>query len=317
MVKRFFIISLLLLVGVITYGQNSPQFTQYLFNQFYFNPAATGQSGNLQVQSFIRSQYTGYTPDLGNGGQIMSSYFSVDSPVPQLLGGAGVYFSNQNISQAQNVSELALNYSLNRRFNSNIIAYGVGVGFRNLTLRGDDFIQRDPDDPLIPDAKMTAMSPVLNLGAYLINPSYQIGVSVKNVLESSYNIGGTDGLFKENRNYYLTGNYNLPISYTLDIIPMFLIRTDLKTTDIELGGIINYNERYWLGANYRLQDAVAVMAGINLLKDKLKVGYAVDLVTEGVKAKSNTSHELFVKYSLSPIRGGKKTIIKTPRYNIN
>ena len=77
-----------------------------------------------------------------------------------------------------------------------------------------------------------------------------------------------------------------------------------------------YNQQYWAGVNYRWQDAASVMLGGNFLKNTVKVGYAIDIVNFGTIAKSNTSHEIFLRYSFAAPRMGKKSIIKTPRYNI-
>lgn len=302
--------------GLVANAQNLPHFSHYVFNPFYFNPGAAGQFNRVQIQSTLRSQYTGYNAPGQPGGGVFSSAFSLDMPFEKLKGGLGVQFSNQNISNAQSQSELTLAYSYHKRINSNIIGVGVGVGVRNLNLKGEDFIQRDPDDPFIPAANMSSMAPQLNIGVYLINPSYQIGLSTKNVLESSYDIGGTGGAFTEKRQYYLTGRYDYGVTYTLDISPMFLVRSDLITTSAEVGLMATYNQRFWFGASYRHQDAGSALVGANLLGNSLKLGYAFDFVTFGQEAKSPMSHELFLRYSLTALRMGKKSVVKTPRYSI-
>jgi type IX secretion system PorP/SprF family membrane protein len=316
MAKKYLLTFIFSIIGAIAFGQNLPQFTQYIFNQFYFNPGAAGQFNRVQVQSTVRSQYLGYTGNQGPGGDMLSTAFSIDMPVAKLSGGVGLHFASQNISNAQNVGELVLSYSFHKRINSSIVGFGVGAGMNSLTLSGEDFVIRDPDDPFIPGVKMNAMTPQVNAGIYIVNPSYQIGLSAKNILESSYTIGNTEGAFAQTRQYYLTGKYDLGVSYTLDISPMFLVRSDLATTTAELGLMATYNQKFWVGANYRIQDAGSAMLGANVLNNKLKIGYAIDVVTTGVKAKSNTSHELFLRYALSPLKVGKKSIVKTPRYSI-
>jgi hypothetical protein len=91
----------------------------------------------------------------------------------------------------------------------------------------------------------------------------------------------------------------------------------------ELGGNVNqyyikatYNQQYWAGVNYRWQDAASVLIGGNFLRNTVKVGYAIDIVNFGTIAKSNTSHEIFLRYSFARPKLGKKSIIKTPRYSL-
>jgi type IX secretion system PorP/SprF family membrane protein len=143
-----------------------------------------------------------------------------------------------------------------------------------------------------------------------------LGLSVKNILEPSYKLNDVSGVYKDKRAYYLTGKYDFGITYTLDISPTFIVKTDLQTISTELGAIATYNQQYWAGINYRWQDAASVLIGGNFLKNTVKVGYAIDIVNFGTLAKSNTSHELFLRYSFGAPKLGKKSIIKTPRYNI-
>lgn len=316
MTRKYLLALLFSFSGVVSFGQNLPQFTHYIFNQFYLNPGAAGQFNRVQIQSTVRSQYLGYTATDFSGGGNLSTAFALDMPVARLKGGVGVHFANQNISKAQSMSEMVLSYSFHKRMGSNMVGFGIGAGFNNLSLQGEDYVPRDPDDPHIPSSRLTSMVPRLNAGIYLVNPSYQIGLSAKNLLEPDYTIGAETGSFKEKREYFLTGKYDFPISYTLDISPMFMVRSDLVSTSVEAGLMVTYNQKLWIGGNYRNQDAGSVLLGTNLLDNKLKLGYALDIVTTGADAKSGTSHELFLRYVLTPVKMGKKSVVKTPRYSL-
>jgi type IX secretion system PorP/SprF family membrane protein len=316
MAKKYILILLFTLFRGLGFGQNLPHFTQYVFNSVYLNPGAAGQANRLQIQSTVRSQYLGYTGTQYSGGSNLSTALSVDMPVAKLKGGIGLQFANQNISKAQGFSEALVSYSFHKQLGSNIIGIGAGVGIGSLNLHGDEYIPRDPDDPYIPSESMNSIAPRVNAGIYLVNPSYQIGLSARNLLEPEYKMGGTEGAFKDKRDYVLTARYDFPLSYTLDLSPMLMVRSDLVSTQVEVGALITYNQRLWLGGNYRLQDAGSFLIGTNLLENKLKLGYALDIITEGQGAKSTTSHELFLRYVLGSLRMGKKSIVKTPRYSI-
>jgi len=316
MARKYLLALLFSFSGLTGFGQNLPHFTHYIFNQFYLNPGAAGQFNRVQVQSTVRSQYLGYDAAEYSGGGNLSTAFALDMPVAKLKGGAGVYFASQNISKAQRMSELVLSYSFHKRMGSNIVGFGVGAGFNNLTLNGDEYVPRDPDDPYIPGSRITAMVPRLNAGIYLVNPSYQLGLSAKNLLEPEYRLGGGNDNFKEKREYYLTGKYDFAVSYTLDVSPMVMVRSDLASTSVEAGVMVTYNQKLWIGGNYRNQDAGSVLLGTNLLDNKLKLGYALDIVTSGTNAKSATSHEIFLRYVLAPLKTGRKSVVKTPRYSL-
>ena len=315
MIKKYFFILLFISYCTMSFGQNPPQFTQYVFNQFYINPAAAGNSNNTQVQATIRSQYTGYAASFDRGGNNLTSVFSADLPFSKIKGGLGVYFSNNQYSKIQSKSEFQVAYSYHKKINSNVIGIGVSIGTTNLKLEGENYRPRDEDDPLIPNTTITSFAPSINTGIYLFNPSYQIGLSVKNLLEQGYKINDNSNVFKSERAYYLTGKYDFGVTYTLDLSPTFMLKSDLKTVSTEIGGLATYKQQYWAGINYRWQDAASVLIGGNFLKKTVKIGYAIDIINFGTIAKSNTSHEIFLRYSLAAPKLGKKSIIKTPRYN--
>jgi type IX secretion system PorP/SprF family membrane protein len=305
---------LLLCVNIVT-AQTIPQFTQYVFNNFYNNPGNTGLSNRTQIQANFRSQYTGYVSDVYTGGNNNSAVFAADIPMAKVKGGIGIYASSNSFSKIQNKQELFLSYSYHKRFNSTLMGVGVSAGLNSLGLSYENYVPRDKEDPLIAAQNQTNLSPSFHTGVFLENPVYQVGLSVKNILNSKYNIGTENAAIKEKRTFYLNGKYDFGVTYNLDISPIMLIKTDLNQISTELGVLGTYKQKLWAGLNYRWQDAVGVMVGTNALNNNIKFGYAFDYIVTGLNAKSTASHEIMVRYSLSPLKIGKKAIIRTPRYN--
>jgi type IX secretion system PorP/SprF family membrane protein len=309
----FYTLCFIMSKGVLL-GQTVPQHTQYVFNSFYINPAATGISGSTQIQSNVRSQYTGYLSDLYPGGSNLSTVFSADLPFSKVKGGLGLFVSSNNFSKIQNKQEFNLSYAYHKRINANILSLGLSAGINSLGLKFENYTPRDLEDPLLLNLNQNFLSPSLQAGVFFKTPVYQIGLSSKNILGSPYKI--QDGAsVREKRTYYATAKYDWGVSYTLDISPMVFLKTDLGSISTDVGVMATYNQKYWFGLNYRWQDAAGVLIGGNFLKNKIKLGYALDYVIEGQNAKSPTSHELMIRYILEPIRFGKKAIIRTPRYN--
>ncbi len=297
-------------------GQNSMQFTNYIFNSFYLNPGAAGILNKTVVQANVRSQYTSYSGTFDAGGSVINNVFSADLPLSKISGGLGIYFSSSNTSKVQNSQEIHVSYSYHKKINNNVLGLGISGGLNNQKYFGENYRPRDENDPLIPNSNLNVSSPDLNIGAFLFNPNYQLGLSIRNILEPKYKFNDVTSSPVEKRKYILSGKIDFGVSYTLDLSPMFIIKSDLNTISTELGVLANYNQKYWGGINYRWQDAASILIGGNFLKNNIKVGYALDIVNFGVLAKSPTSHEIFLRYILNPPRIGKKSIIKTPRYNI-
>ena len=73
-----------------------------------------------------------------------------------------------------------------------------------------------------------------------------------------------------------------------------------------------FNEKLWLGASYRFNDAsnFGAMIDYQVTRD-IRVGYAYDLPTADFSAQTGGSHEIILIYELHKrYKGG----IKSPRY---
>jgi len=60
---------------------------------------------------------------------------------------------------------------------------------------------------------------------------------------------------------------------------------------------IVFDERFWGGISYRIQDAIALLMGMEM-ENGLRFGYSFDLVTSVIGRYGYGSHEIFVGYSL-------------------
>ena len=57
--KKISILILIIATGLIANAQQLPQFTQYMINDYVFNPAIAGIESNYQMKSNIRNQWVG------------------------------------------------------------------------------------------------------------------------------------------------------------------------------------------------------------------------------------------------------------------
>ncbi len=316
MIKRLILLIFLSIGSCAIFAQTGPQFTQYIFNHFYLNPGATGITKKTNIQVTARSQYSGYKADQDLGGNIFSSVVSADLPFAKLKGGVGMYVSQNTFSKVQSEQQILLSYALHKKISNNILGLGVAAGLSNLNLQGENFRPRDPGDLLIPSTSISSLSPTINVGAFLYNPNYQLGLSVKNLIKPTFTFADNEAKIADREKVFLTGKVDFGVTYTLDISPMFIIKSDLITVSSELGVLASYNQKFWGGINYRWQDAASLLAGANLLNNNLKIGLAFDFVSFGADAKAVSSQEIFLRYVMNAPKLGKKSIIRTPRYSL-
>lgn len=304
------ILSVLSLCG---FGQINPQFTHYGFNQFFLNPAAAGNSGTMDVTALYRTQWTGYNGTFDQGGAPVSQIISVNTPLSFLSGGVGLVIMNDQIGGGGINRSIKGSYAYRKRFGPSTFSAGIAVGSYSRVLDGTQYRPREQDDPVIPNTRIGDTQLDVDLGVMLSNPGYQLGVSVKHINQPSF-VFGPEGASPLPRILNVHGNITVGLSYTLDVIPMFQVKSDFNTVSTEAGALFKYNSKYWAGANYRWQDAASFLIGGTFLNNSLSVGYALDYVVFGTNAKAPLSHEIFVSYALKPPKGGRKSIIRTPRY---
>jgi hypothetical protein len=75
-----------------------------------------------------------------------------------------------------------------------------------------------------------------------------------------------------------------------------------------------YNNKFWGGVTYRLQDAVSAMIGWQATPD-LRLGYSYDVGTSAVSTQGGGSHEIMANYCFKiEIPPRPKGSYKNPRF---
>ena len=179
----------------------------------------------------------------------------------------------------------------------------------------------DHNDPFLPTGLESSIAPTVIAGAYFYSESFEFGVGVENLLESSFNHPGTANEdYKLDRTYYLTLAYNLNLGSSFVIYPSVFVKSDIIQTQIDFSALIKYNDNIFGGASFRgynpeSNDAVVFIAGVKL-SEKLTLAYSYDMTLSSLNTASSGSHELLLNYNLNKIIGGgtPQKIIYNPRF---
>ncbi|GAB4017939.1 PorP/SprF family type IX secretion system membrane protein [Spirosoma koreense] len=322
MIRTLYVYALLLLVvtGRSAFAQQDPQFSLYMYNPIYYNPAAAGSEGVSRVQITHRTQYLGYQT-VGNGDESAAQstqLLSFNMPLAKIKSGIGIYALNDkygpSINQAVQVS-----YAYRMALKNGTLAIGVQAGMFNKGYDFNQFRPNDPGDPLIPGGRINQFKPDLGAGVYYNTVDYWIGVSMTHLNKAKYSYITDRSTDPSDSKAYLTAGYRLGIGYNIDVQPSVLVQYSTTTgfpgSAVALNILATYDSRIWGGVGYRFNDAIMATAGINLMHNNaLRVGYSLDIVTSGVNAKSPTSHEVLLAYAFPAPDARKKPIIRTPRF---
>lgn len=297
------------------WGQQDAQFSQYMFNTLFYNPAFAGVEGVTKVQFVARTQWAGYASTFdGSGGNPNTQLISLTSPILKLRSGFGMYVVNDKLGPLNNI-EAQASYSYHLAIKDAKLSIGIKAGIFSQVIDRDLYRPNVNPDPLIENSEDSQIRPDLGFGIYYRAEKYYAGISVNHILKSEFDFGYADSRNALEQHMTLTAVYDYELNYRLIITPSVLVKTDFNTYSFDLGAIATYNEKMWGGLAFRQSEAVIVLLGYSLLKDNsLKLGYSFDYVIKAQAAKEATSHEFVVSYTLPPVTAGGKKIIRTPRF---
>ena len=308
----------LLLFPLALRAQQDPQFSQYMFNGLFLNPATSGVDGLTRFQLIARSQWTGYQGTFDQSGGLNTQIVSLNTPILRWKSGAGVYIVHDQIGPYINL-QTQVSYAYHFPVKNGKLSLGVSGGFYSQAIDFTKYRFLEALDPLNTQNIESQIRPDLALGIHYRAEKYYLGVGANHLLKPKFNFGLKQPLDNElATNIYATGGYSYDLTYQIVLTPSVLFKTDLNTVSVDVNAIATYNQKFWGGLGYRQGDAAIVLLGFNAMKDNaLRLGYAFDYTVIAQAAKRPTSHEFMLTYTLPPPVPGKKAVTRTPRFRHN
>ena len=307
--SKYISIAILFLSVSTAFAQQLPQFTQYMFNTISINPAYAGSRETLSVVGLHRSQWVG----LKGGPETQT--LSVHTPLRNEKMGLGISFVNDELGY-ENFSYLYADYSYTIKTSENTkLAFGIKGGFTHYTI--DEELLTDPsvaNDQFFNDVS-NRWSPNVGAGFYLHSQKWYIGLSAPRILNTDYNKGrqGTlDYIALERISYYLTGGYVFNLSETTKLKPSVLLKaTNGAPLSFDVSANFLFNETFWIGAGYRVDQNTAALGGIAdfQVSKQLRIGYAYEFPFSDLRAYTSGTHEILLMFEVF-----KSKRIKSPRY---
>lgn len=311
-----FAISINLLFSSKVFSQQDAQFTQYMFNGMYYNPAFAGKEGGYRFSALHRSQWFNYATSTGGGGAPVTQLLTAQGRLEDKNIGYGLTVVNDQIGATGNL-EINLQGAYHKQINRTTLSFGAYVGMFSSSLDYGELVVVNPEPNLPTSGKENSMN--FNVGAGLLvdRGNYYVGISSRHINRPSFDFG--DGGISnplENHSYLLFGYRFRPVGQ-FRVEPSFLLKSvSLNNFSFDLSVIGTYQNRITGGLAFRGEESLSVILGYSLLPDNsLTLGYAFDMVISGLEAKSPTSHELLLRYRLIEVtREVQRVIQRTPRF---
>ncbi|CAN5699199.1 type IX secretion system membrane protein PorP/SprF [soil metagenome] len=306
MIKHF---TFLVLVGLLFaspgFSQQDPQFSQHMFTKLYYNPGFAGANDAICGTLLYRNQWTGF------GGEPKTAMLTADMPLDALHGGIGISVHALDKLGAGNSLNIKANYAYRADLGNGRIGIGLGLGYMQESLDGSKLIYNDDGDQNIPTGTQSGGSYDLSLGLYYNTDNLYVGLSSSHLTANELKVG--DVTTKLSRHYFLMAGYSYDITSTFTIKPAVMIKSDVVETQFDVNANLFINSKYWIGGAYRFQDAIVVMAGIELIPN-LKLGYAYDITTSKIKTYSSGTHEIVLGYCMNVAKVVKRQFHRNVRF---
>jgi type IX secretion system PorP/SprF family membrane protein len=263
--KKVYIFIVLLTVAMVCFGQQDPQFTQYMYTILPTNPGYAGNAGICATLHY-RQQWAGFTDTDPNTGDTYKTsprdiLFTVHSPIKALHGGLGLSIYNDAYGH-QNDIAVKLAYSFRTNISGGNLGIGLSADFLSRSIKKNEFIPGNSTDPtILNDLGDNDMYIDVSLGAYYqMQDKWYAGISATQLISA---IGGDKVHQKGARHFYALGGYayTIPSNPNWTLKPSALLKTDIKTVQLDLTLLADYDNLIWFGASYRIVDAVALIVG--------------------------------------------------------
>lgn len=288
------LLSSLGLVGMHqSYGQQDPQYTQYMYNHSIINPAYAGTLEGLNIFGHYRTQWVGLE------GAPKTATLSLTTPLGESGLGLGVNFVNDRIGvMDDNTLSVALSYSVDLNYDYKL-AFGLNGSFSLLDVNYSKLHIYNPSDPISQNDIKNEFSANVGAGIFLYSDRAYVGLSAPGILNRYRYNDNLASAMKERTTFYLTGGYVFDLSQDWKFKPAAMIKAvSGSPLQVDVSANFLYADRFTFGAAYRWDAAVSGLVGFQIT-DGIMIGYSYDADTMKLANYNSGSHEIFLRFTLT------------------
>lgn len=283
-------------------SQQLPQYSQFFFNKAILNPGATGTEPYWEAQLTNRLQWVGMKD------APRTHILSVNGPLRNdKMGLGGKIFSD--VTGPTRRTGFSFSYAYKLKL-TETLRLGMGISFGGLqhttdasqitlATQGDVALSNLPQSVFVPDA---------GFGLHLYSENFYVGISMPqllgNKLEYFENYGTTDASLA--RHLFGYAGYKFKVTDDVIVEPAVMAKWVQPTpVSLDVNMRVIYRDFAWAGFSYRMNDAIALMAGFTINKS-LVFGYSFDMPTSDIKTVTTGSHEVMIAIRFREVTNNKR-----------
>jgi type IX secretion system PorP/SprF family membrane protein len=287
-IKGYIIVGMLAL-SAFAVAQQQTLYTNYLLNQYLYNPAYAGVDDGTKFNMGYRNQWAGF--DGAPKTFMVSGYGKLKKKPNMALGGI---ITTERIGLLQRTAFYAT-YSYHLKINKKAaINFGLGVGGIQHKVRVYDARPYDQDDAFLSSDVLRGLAFDANAGFYFYTKNFFLGFSDQQMPNAKILWDNSKG--RNTNHFYAYTGYNFNLNPLWVIQPTILLRSNSPAPyAMEYNARVIYDEMIWAGLSYRHKSSMCFMVGCKIQK-QLSFGYSYDLTTSAIQKYSTGSHEIILSY---------------------
>ncbi|MFT6814931.1 MAG: type IX secretion system PorP/SprF family membrane protein [Sphingobacteriales bacterium] len=277
--KKYLILSLLLCITSIGFGQNRLAGILEQQDLYTLNPARTGVNGNINVFALSRYQWAGFD------GAPTALQTGVHGELTEKVGlGFQLYNVNEGI-EVDLLANFAYRYTLKLEEGS-FLNFGISAGIINNSRNIKQLdVQGDIDPALQIDRKQSMFNS--GVGVSLMSNEFELDVSMPNLVVGTRSLDITT---------FSRASYFIEIDESWSVLPALIYKYNDNNSDYqELNVQVRYNN-LWIRPGYRYNSGVYAELGTAL--KNFDIAYAYEYNTGELNNISGGTHEVGVFINL-------------------
>lgn len=305
--RKYLLITGLIICSLTAMAQQDAQFSQYIFNGLYINPAYAGYKQDLYANAFYRSQWTGFD------GAPQTFSLALDGAVHDNKVGLGLLLYQDKLGAQSSLAAYA-NYAYRIQIGddeNSRLSLGLGAGVVQNGIDGNKLSPVNPDN-YVPAGYQSIMLPDARAGVLYTNDKWFAGFSVDNLVAHMLNGIKQSTILSPVPvpHYYLTAGALINVNDGTKFRPSIMLKDDhAGPTSLDVNAFVLLGERLWLGGTYRtavklynkpylqddLQQSNALVGMVEIFAtERLRIGYAFDYSLTKIGGYSYGTHELSI-----------------------
>lgn len=317
--KKIFFLVLMAAFAAPVAAQQVAQYSQYMFNALYINPAYAGYRGPVNLHAYYRSQWTGM-PD---GPRTMA--LAADMRTASDNVGLGFNLMSDRVGLEKRIYAYA-NYAYRLRVGwdpEDRLAFGIGIGvihsaFDNAAWEPGDAEPISLESSFLPDARF---------GVHYSNNTFFAGIGVDNLISQLFfNDDASSAKMPPITQYYINVGGIVPMTNDILLKPSVLVKNANNAGNRAWTADLNaaiFAEQFTFGVSYRtalasgkklsnsLRRANSIIALAEFVAGgQFRIGYSFDYALNKLHNQVGSTHEISLGYTIN--RGTQR--VRTPRY---